>query len=156
MNAKFATRDSTPTVPYYIVLATQPTSSSIPTPHYWTESLLTSGSPPPRNRCPELHYHFETTGRGFEIKSVQVSPTAPRRILLEGNTSHRLCRDSWREKSKRLEEQLPTDLQKRLPLQQIKELLRQTTLGSLHHPSRKEQKLRRERLNDQHHQQLWC
>ena len=80
-----------------------------------------TGSPPPRIRCPELHDHFETTGRGFERESVQASPTAPRRIALEGNTSHRLCRDSWMEKSKRLEEQLPADLQKRLPLPQIKD-----------------------------------
>ena len=54
-------------------------------------------------------------------KAYRLPPQHPRRIALEGNTSHRLCRDSWREKSKRLEEQLPTDLQKRLPLQQIKE-----------------------------------
>ena len=48
-------------------------------------------------------------------------PQHPRRIALEGNSSHRLCRDSWREKSKILEEQLSTDLQKRLSLPQIKE-----------------------------------
>ena len=54
-------------------------------------------------------------------KAYRLAPQYPRRIALEGNTSHRLCRDSWREKSKRLEEQFPTDLQKRLPLPQIKE-----------------------------------
>ena len=81
---------------------------------------MSPGSPPPRIQCPELHDHFETTGRSFERESLQAAPTTPRRITLEGNTSHRLCRDSWREKRKRLEEQLPTDLQKMLPLQQIK------------------------------------
>ena len=53
-------------------------------------------------------------------KAYRLPPQHPWRIALEGNTSHRLCRDSWWEKSKILEEQLPADLQKS-PLPQIKE-----------------------------------
>ena len=49
-------------------------------------------------------------------KALRCSPSHPRHLALEGEQRHRLCRDSWRESSKRLEASLPEGLAPREPL----------------------------------------
>ena len=49
-------------------------------------------------------------------KAFRCPPNHPRRLPLEGEQRHRLCRDSWRESSKRLEASLPEGLTPREPL----------------------------------------
>ena len=57
---------------------------------------------------------YETTSRQLiatsREKAFRRPPNHPRRLALEGEQRHRLCRDSWRENSKKLEASLPEGL----------------------------------------------
>ena len=57
---------------------------------------------------------YETVSRQLVAtsreKAFRCLPSLPRRLVLEGEQRHRLCRDSWRESSKRLEASLPEGL----------------------------------------------
>ncbi|XP_063727503.1 uncharacterized protein LOC134855054 [Symsagittifera roscoffensis] len=63
---------------------------------------------------------YETTSRQLiatsSEKAFRRPPNHPRRLALEGEQRHRLCRDSWRENSKKLEASLPEGLTPREPL----------------------------------------
>ena len=56
-------------------------------------------------------------------KAFRCPPNHPRCLALEGEPRHRLCRDSWRESSKRLEASLPEGLTPREPLAGLTEYL---------------------------------